>query len=167
MASPEVMDTLPTSVCACTIAGFHLACAAGIAQFDWMRQDTFQRTLRENSTRMARYVMALVSRKRQGLLLKHYGAGMSYGIHVLHETTGTPDPETAAKIACRCYERGLLLLVMSGNVLRLQPPLTIRPESLENGFDRLEQAIDKVLAGVEPDRALLSQPAWHPGPDQS
>lgn len=158
LARPEIMDVLPFSICAHTISGFHLACAAGIAQFDFMCQPEFQTALRENCTGMEQCVKTLVSRKRQGILLKAYGTGMSYGIHVLRGGTG--DPATAAKIACRSFEKGLLLLVVSGNVLRLQPPLTIRPESLREGFRRLEEAIDEVLAGYEPDPLLLSQPAW-------
>ena len=99
-------------------------------------------------------------RGQHGPLLKSYGTGMSYGIHVLDEKTGVPDCRTASKIACRCYEKGLLLLVMSGNVLRIQPPLTISTEHLRGGFARLEAAIDDVAAGYEPDPMLLSQPAW-------
>ncbi len=161
MARPEMMDTLPSSVCAYTMAGFHLACAAGISQFDYMRQPSFQQTLRENSAAMRGLITALECRRRQGLLLKSYGEGMSYGVHILDEETGAPDPDTASKIACCCYEKGLLLLVMSGNVLRLQPPLTITAEHLRDGFSRLESAIDDVLAGYLPDPVLLSQPAWN------
>lgn len=167
MASPDVMDTLPTSVCACTLAGFHLACAAGIAQFDTMRQDTFQKTLRENSALMARLVQKLGQRQWKDILFKCLGVGMSYGIHVLHGETGAPDPQMAAKIACRCYERGLLLLAMSGNVLRLQPPLNIRAHHLCEGFRQLEAAIDDVLRGYEPNPMLLSQPAWQQDGEKS
>lgn len=39
---------------------------------------------------------------------------------------------------------------MSGNVLRLQPPLTISTAHLRDGFARVEAAIDEVLAGYEP-----------------
>ena len=167
MARPEVVDTLPSSVCAYTLSGFHLACVAGIAQFDCMRQDTFQQTLRENSSAMRSLITVLEQSRRQGLLLKSYGTGMSYGIHILDAKTGAPDPRTAAKIACRCYEKGLLLLVMSGNVLRIQPPLTIGSKHLRDCFERLESAIDEVLAGYAPDPILLSQPAWSHEPCRS
>ena len=156
-----------TTVCAYTMAGFHLACAAGIAQFDYMRQGEFRKILRENNAAMRSLITALEQRRRQGLRLKIYGTGMSYGIHILDAETGAPDPRTAAKIACCCYEKGLLLLVMSGNVLRLQPPLTIGAGHLRDGFSRLESAIDAVLAGYVPDPILLSQPAWAPVPSRS
>ena len=167
MARPEVMDTLPSSVCAYTMAGFHLACAAGIAQFDYMRQACFQQTLRETSAEMRRLVTALENGRHPGLRLKSYGEGMSYGLHILDGETGAPNPRAASGIACRCYENGLLLLVMSGNVLRLQPSLTIRTEHLREGFARLEAAIDEVLAGYVPDPVLLSQPAWNCGLNKS
>ena len=166
MARPEVADTLPSSVCAHTMAGFHPACAAGIAQFDCMRQASFQRTLRKNSAAKRRCVTAPESGRRQGLRLKSFGEGMSYGIHILNEKTGAP-PRTASKITRGCYETGLLLLVMSGNVLRLQPPLTISTAHLRDGFARVEAAIDEVLAGYEPAPFLLSQPAWKPAPGAS
>ena len=167
MARPEVMDTLPTSICAYTTAGFPLACAAGIAQFDYMCQEEFQQILRSNSALMRTLTAELTRARRRNLLLKSYGEGMSYGIHILNGKTGAPDPGAASKIACRCYEKGLLLLVMSGNVLRLQPPLTIRRDHLLEGFRRLETAIDEVLAGYLPDPVLLSQPAWNHRPDKS
>lgn len=159
MGRPEVVDTLPSSVCAYALSGFHLACAAGITQFDCIRQDAFQQTLRENSTMMRSLIAALERRRRQGILLKRYGSGISCGIHILNAETGAPDPRTASKIACRCYEKGLLLLVVSGNVLRIQPPLTIGTKYLRDSFARLEAAIDEVQAGYVPDPILLSQPA--------
>lgn len=166
MAHPEVMDTLPSSVCAYTMAGFHLACAAGIAQFDYMRQTEFQHNLHETSAMMRKLLLAMDG-KRQDLILKSYGTGMSYGIHILDAQTGAPAPDAAARIACRCYETGLLLLVMSGNALRIQPPLTISPQQLQDGFACLEAAINDVLAGYMPDPVLLSQPAWNHKPGKS
>lgn len=105
MARPEVADTLPSSVCAYTMAGFHLACAAGIAQFDCMRQASFQRTLRKNSTAMRRCVTAPESGRRQGLRLKSFGEGMSYGIHILNEKTGAPPPAPHQKSRAAVMKR--------------------------------------------------------------
>lgn len=49
MARSEIIDSLNATVCASTMAGYHLACAAGIAQFDYMCQKSFRTMLDEKS----------------------------------------------------------------------------------------------------------------------
>lgn len=162
LARPEVMEHFPASICASTLAGAHLVCAAGIAQFDYLRQEGFQQRLAENSRLMAELTAKLAGRRNGGLRLQPYGVGMSYGIHVLDGRTGDPDPFTAYKIAFRCYETGLLMIPVSGNVLRLQPPLTIQKEHLTEGFQKLEYAMEEIASGYVSEDMLrfYSQSHW-------
>lgn len=162
MARSEIMESFPASLCACTLAGAHLACATGVVQFDYMCQEEFQRRLEENNRLLADLTAKLTGRKKQNVQLHISGVGMSYGIHILDRQTGAPDPFTAYKIAFRCYETGLLLITVSENVLRIQPPLTISKEHLTEGFRILESAIDDIAFGYVSEDMLRFYPAWYP-----
>ena len=166
LARTEIMESLPASLCACTLAGAHLVCAAGIAQFDYMCREEFQRHLEENSRQLAEHTAKLVKCGKRNIQLKRSGMGMSYGIHVLDAQTGDPDPFTAYKIAFRCFETGLLLITVSGNVLRIQPPLTICKEYLTKGFQIMECAIEDIASGYVSEDMLQFYPDWHPKSDK-
>lgn len=166
MARNEIMESFPASLCASTLAGTHLACAAGAAQFDYMCREAFQRQLEENSCLMASLTAKLVERRKRNIQLQISGMGMSYGIHVLDRQTGSPDTFTAYKIAFRCYETGLLVIAVSGNVLRIQPPLTISKEHLTKGFQRLECAIEDIDSGYVSEDMLQFYRNWYLASDR-
>lgn len=81
MAQQEIMRSLPVSVCASTIAGFHLACAAGMAQFAYMCSARFWKIPDKNSHLMANFAEKLLSRKKE--------TGVAC---IWDEETGSDDP---------------------------------------------------------------------------
>ncbi len=60
----------------------------------------------------------------------------------------------------RAYELGLIILFVAGNVLRIQPPLTIDEETLDEGLEMLTQAITDVEEGRVSDEALKAVKGW-------
>ncbi len=154
MARKEILESLPASLCASTMAGYHLACAAGSAQFDYMCRDDFKVMLDERSRLFAKLAGDLERHCDRNVRLKVSGTGLSCGVHILNREKGLPDPFTAYKIAFRCYEKGLLLITVAGNVLRLQPPLTVSEAHLVRGFELLEGAMEDIASGYESDDML-------------
>ena len=53
-----------------------------------------------------------------------------------------------------------MLAFLQGNVLRIQPPLTIEEELLEEGLNRLERAITDVEEGRVPEGVLAKVQGW-------
>ena len=69
------------------------------------------------------------------------GLGVSYGIGIVNPDSKVPDPDRAFKIVYRAYEKGLILMTLAGNVLRIQPPVNISLNLLQGGFSVLSEAI--------------------------
>jgi len=65
------------------------------------------------------------------------GLGLMRGLRV-------KDAETLAKIINNGFENGILVLKAGKNTLRFLPPLTISKEEIDEGFKRLEQAVEKI-----------------------
>ena len=70
------------------------------------------------------------------------------------------DVTAAYKIVYRSYERGLIMITLAGNILRLQPPLNITEEQLNKGFDIIDRSIADFLAGDIPDEVMRFRQGW-------
>ena len=71
-----------------------------------------------------------------------------------------PDGDGTFKILYRAYERGLLIISLSENILRVQPPLNIRPENLKKGFAILKDSIRDYVNGDIPDSVMEFRAGW-------
>ena len=167
MARREIIDSLSATVCASTMAGYHLACAAGIAQFDYMGQKSFRTTLDEKSCLFEKLAGNLVGKDKWKTRLILSGTGFSYGLQVFDKTTNMPDRLTAFKIVFRCYELGLLIITVAGNTIRLQPPFSISEENLKKGFELLGRAMDDIDQGYTSKDMLYFYKKRYPETDKA
>lgn len=153
MARSEIMESLNAELCASTIAGYQLSCVAGAVQFDYMCTEKFRLMFDYKSKLFFSLAKKLVCKNKWNFKLKLVGLGFSYGIQVF-DKDNNKDRFSAFKIAFCCYERGLLLITVGGNTLRLQPPFSISIENLIKGFEQLECAICDVDSGYATDEML-------------
>ena len=84
---------------------------------------------------------------------------MSYGIG-LKGVNGEDAASVAFKIAFRAYEKGLIIITIGGNILRVQPPLNIKQENLEKAFVILDETISELCAGKIPDGVFDYRHGW-------
>lgn len=153
MARAEIMDCLPAPAHTFTLAGNALACAAGAAAFDFCRSEGFQSRLAEGIAALWAEAEALRAAHPETLSFVR-GLGMSMGIGVRGGT------DAAYKLVHRCYEKGLVLISLCGNILRIQPPLTITIAELRRGFAILAGAISELESGLIPDSVLENHRGW-------
>ncbi len=153
MARKEIMDSLPAPAHLFTFSGNHLAAAAGKAQFDVMADPEFQaqqvalhKKLKECYEDLKHAFPETVERMQ--------GIGLSQGI-VLNL-----DDTAVKKIVYRCYELGMIIISIGGNILRIQPPLIITEEELEEGFAILKKSLSDYLDGAIPDSVLEENTGW-------
>lgn len=106
-----------------------------------------------NSAEMERLTQKLTSRHADVISFAR-GLGVSYGIGIVNPDSKEPDPDMAFKIVYRAYEKGLILMTLAGNVLRIQPPVNISPDLLRGGFSILSEAISEVAGGQVSDSVL-------------
>ena len=162
MARDEIMDCLPAPAHLFTLGGNAAACAGGIAAFDLYRSPDFQQHLQDNINTLWDEAEAL-KEKNPDLVQFVRGIGMSMGIGVcrtLEDGTKIPDPDATFKVLFRCYEKGLLVISLGANVLRIQPPLVITGEQLKKAFAIIDEAMADFRAGKIDDSVLSFRAGW-------
>lgn len=158
MGREEIMDCLPAPAHLFTLGGNSIACAAGIAAFDYYKTDEFQDLLVSNIS-LLKELASDLKRKQGDLIPFVRQLGMSMGIGI-GKPDGSPDPDGTFKILYRCYEKGLIVISVAGNVLRIQPPLNIEPELLRKGFSIIDEAMGDYKRGAIPDDVLANRAGW-------
>lgn len=161
MGRKEIMDCLPAPAHVFTLSGNPLACAAGSAAFEQFQGEEFQTKL-ANNTELLEREAATLKKKHPALIRFVRSMGMSMGIGVQSGVWYKPHTDATAtfKILFRCYELGLIIISVAGNVLRVQPPLNIEPELIQKGFSILDRAMSDYEAGQIPDSVLQYQAGW-------
>ncbi|WP_300623369.1 aminotransferase class III-fold pyridoxal phosphate-dependent enzyme [uncultured Megasphaera sp.] len=160
MGRKEIIDCLPAPAHLFTLGGNQIACAAGVAAFDYMKSQEFQDILHRNESLIEELSFALLHNPNHRCVNFVRGAGMSYAIAITHPDSDTPDLDGTFKIIYRCYEYGLLLITLAGNILRIQPPLTISEENLRKSYAIIDQAITDYENGMIPDDVLAYRNGW-------
>ncbi len=162
MARAEIMDCLPAPAHLFTLGGNAAACAAGIAAFDIYRSEEFQKTLRDNIDTLWAEANAL-REKHPDIVQFVRGIGMSMGIGICRQQPDgekVPDPDATFKILYRCYEKGLVVISLGANVLRIQPPLIITEEQLKRAFSIIDESIADFRSGLIDDSVLSYRAGW-------
>lgn len=158
MARDEIMDCLPAPAHLFTLGGNSIACAAGIAQFDYLQSEAFQTHLKSN-TALLEKLAADLKAKHPKLVAFTRNLGFSMGIGIQKED-GSPDTDGVFKILFRSYEKGLVVISLAGWILRIQPPLTISPELLTRGFEIMDAAMNEYERGEISDDVLKFRAGW-------
>ena len=90
--------------------------------------------------------------------------GMSCGLAVTWREPGSghivPDADGTFKILYRAYEKGLVVISLGQNILRIQLPLNIRTENLKKGFEILAEAVEDYRHGRIPDDVFHFRQGW-------
>ncbi|MGI8644385.1 MAG: aspartate aminotransferase family protein [Thermomicrobiales bacterium] len=145
VARPEIADALRPGEHLSTFGGNPVCCAAAIATMDVMRDEQ----LPEASARKGKQALERLTEmtKRHDLAGEARGLGLMVGLELVTDReTKSPASAQAAEVRRRCREAGVLIGAGGpvGNVLRVQPPLTISDADL----DRALETIDGALAAV-------------------
>lgn len=162
MARSEILDSLDAPAHLFTLGGNAVACAAGIAAFDYMKSTEFQDILKRNCQVLQECIRHL-QETHSDVVGKAQGIGLSYGINIVKKDADgneTPDADGTYKILYRAYEKGLLVISVADNVLRIQPPLVIEEDLFRKGFAIIEEAISDYKAGLIPDSVFAYRQGW-------
>ena len=158
MARPEIIDCLPAPAHLFTLGGNALGCAAGIAAFDYYQTDEFQKILADNIELIGKLADELQA-KYPDIVDFHRSLGMSMGIGI-KAALGDSAEDVTYKVLYRAYQRGLIVISLAGTVLRIQPPLNIKPEELTRGFEIIGESIEDFKKGDIPDSVFEFRAGW-------
>ena len=143
IARPEIADAFKPGEHLSTFGGNPVSCAAALANLDVMlEEDLPGRAARLGERAIARLRGAALDIPAVGEVR---GLGLMIGLELVKDrATKEPDAALAKAVRAFCREHGVLIGVggVDGNVLRLQPPLVIAE-------DDLDEALGVVLDGVQ------------------
>lgn len=133
LASAEVGSAFQPGDHAATFGGGPLACAAGIASIETIREEGLLTKSRENGTYFKNELKELF--EDHGLVEEVRGVGMMLGLEM-----DTPCGEMVDAMR----NQGVLVNCTAEKVLRFVPPLVITKEQIDNVTDHLDEIIGRL-----------------------
>lgn len=136
-----------------------VSCAAALATIQVIESEGLVEQARTKGKQLRKAIAELADRHR--LIGDIRGEGLMTGVElVISRDERTPAPTETAKVAWRCWELGLLVTFLRGNVLRLVPPLVITIEQIDQAVAILDRALNDVAGGRVPDDAIAQLKGW-------
>jgi 4-aminobutyrate aminotransferase/(S)-3-amino-2-methylpropionate transaminase len=145
----EIMDAPPPGGLGGTFAGSPLACAAGLAVLEVMREEQLLKRSQEIGRFMSTRLKGLQVRFPCLGEVRALGAMVAVEL-VKNGRADSPDPELTKALVQAAGRHGLILLSCGvyANVIRFLAALTIPDAVLKEGFTLFEQALGEVTGGV-------------------
>ena len=144
IAREEIADSFKPGDHLSTFGGNPVSCAAALANIEFLEEQK----LADESLKKGEFLKAQFERLRakHRLIGEIRGKGLMLGIELVRDDQKTPANSEGNKIRDFCCERGLLIGLggVYGNVLRIQPPLVISNDQLEEVVKILDLAFKKI-----------------------
>lgn len=155
----EIMQAIDPPGHAFTTAANPVCCCAAIKTIDIISQKGFLRHVNEigNLVKEKFYEM----KSKYEIIGDIRGMGLSIGVELVTDRiTKNRNSLAAAKICYRCYEKGIILTFLNGNILRIQPPLIITKQEMSKALNIIDSTIKEYLHGEIPDEVLELIQGW-------
>jgi len=155
----EIMDSLPPLAYSFTLSGNPVACRAALEVINEIEE----KNLIRRSHELGNYALSKLKKleEKYSTVGNVRGKGLMIGVDLVRDKeTKERATKEAKKVIWRAYELGLIVFFLHGNVLRIQPPLTIEKEVLDEGISILEEAISDVEKGKVSDEVLKYVVGW-------
>jgi acetylornithine/N-succinyldiaminopimelate aminotransferase len=133
LASEEVGSAFQPGDHAATFGGGPLACAAGIASIETIRQEGLIQKSRENGLYFKNELKELF--QEHGLVEDVRGLGLMLGMEM---------DMPCANMVDAMREQGVLVNCTADNVLRFVPPLVITQDQIDNVTDHLDEILGRL-----------------------
>ncbi len=150
-ASAEIADAFESGDHLSTFGGNPVACAAALATIEELQDGIVEETHKHGEWLEGELGKLEAEYDEVG---QTRGLGLMYGIELVdpaetgpHGVAPRPDSDLAAAVSDHLREESNVVMGVGGyykNVLRLQPPLTISREQLEDAMSALQSAITQV-----------------------
>ena len=145
----EIMDAPPAGGLGGTFAGSPLACAAGLAVLEVMREEQLLARAQEIGRFMSSRLKGLQARFPCVGEVRALGAMVAVEL-VKNGRADAPDAELTKALVQAAGRQGLIILSCGvySNVIRFLAPLTIPDALLKEGFRLFELALDEATGGA-------------------
>ncbi len=145
IAREEIADSFKPGDHLSTFGGNPVSCAAALANIEFLEEQN----LADEALKKGEYLKDQLERlkAKHKLIGEVRGKGLMIGIELVRDhASKTPASDEGKKIREICLENGVLLGFggIYANVLRIQPPLVISQEQMEEVVKVLEMAFSKI-----------------------
>jgi len=142
VAGHELMSQWGAGSHSTTFGGNPVACAAGLAVLDIIRDEN----LLENSRRMGQKLLDGLKQLQQQhpIIGEVRGTGLMVGLELIEpDGNKTPNPQAVSRILNECLSRGLLLYSagLHNNVIRIFPPLVVTEAQIDEALQILADSL--------------------------
>lgn len=146
----DIMDLYGPGEMSSTHTGNPLCCAAALASIDIIEKEG----LVENAAHLEK---PLLQRCREMMAVSkgHIGSvngkGLVAALQVVKPRTTEPDNLLASRIVLRCVENGVMMFApvgVGGGAIKVNPPLCITDEALQEGLDVLRDCVTAEVASL-------------------
>jgi 4-aminobutyrate aminotransferase len=139
----ELIDSITVNSIS-TFGGNPLATAGALANLDYL----LAHDLQANALARGRQLIGILSPlpDKFGGVAEVRGRGLMVAIEFVHPGTKEPDPDAASRAMEGCRSRGVLVGRggLSGNVIRIAPPLSVTADEIEEGAAAIVDAMASV-----------------------
>lgn len=137
ISSKEIADSFRPGDHLSTFGGNPVSCAASLANFNYIVRENIPAKTLEKGAKLVEELKEL--QKKYSLIGDVRGLGFMVGVELVRDVDKTPANEEAGKIRAMMREKGYLIGAGGtfGNVLRIQPPLTISSAELSAAVSAL------------------------------
>ena len=144
IAPPEIADTFQPGEHLTTFGGNPVSCAAALATINFMEREKLASKVAAKEKLVKNRLNAL--KAKYPVIGDVRGKGLMIGIELVKDNAKTPAADETKSIRQKCLEKGLLIGVggVFANVLRLQPPLVITEEQLDEALTTLEKCLGEL-----------------------
>jgi 4-aminobutyrate aminotransferase len=159
VARSEILESWAAPAHTFSSAANLIGCAAALATIAVIEGEGLVERAQTLGLQLRRELSELASKHE--LIGDIRGQGLMTGVElVTSREERTPAPIATAKVAWRCWELGLLVTFLRGNVLRLVPPLVISPAQLDAAMSILDRALHDVEQDRVSDVAVSQLTGW-------
>jgi 4-aminobutyrate aminotransferase-like enzyme len=127
-----------------TFGGNPISCAAAIANINYMQEERLPTQAWEKGEYLVQRLKSLQS--TSPMIGEVRGLGLMVGMELVKDEKLTPAVAEAEAVRDHCLARGVLVGVggIFGNVVRVQPPLVITHQQLDQAVDAIAFALEQV-----------------------
>lgn len=142
IAPDAIADTFQPGEHLTTFGGNPVSCVASLATINFLEREGIVNRVMEKEK--------LVKERLESIKEKHpiigdvRGRGLMIGLELVKDDAKTPAADEAKAVRKSCLEKGLLIGLggILGNVLRIQPPLVITDNQLDEALTIIEKALE-------------------------
>ncbi|EFI42682.1 aminotransferase class III-fold pyridoxal phosphate-dependent enzyme [Peptoniphilus sp. oral taxon 386] len=154
----EIIDSIAMPGQLFTLQGNAVCAGAAIATIEIIENEK----LLDRAVKLGDYIkerFKLIS-KNSSVIKDVRGLGLTIGVELEDRNKIISSSDIAKKICYRCFEKGVILIYIGGNTLRVQPPLVMTNDEAQRAMNIIEEVFCEYENGKISDSILDKIQGW-------